>query len=320
MSTLYLCGAGNPEGVRLALTIAREQDRWEAIVLLDDDPDTHGRSILGVEVVGSFDLLGEADAAAGEVANLVARTTTGRRAARERIERFGLPFAPLIHPGVDTTGVELGTDVIVYQQAIVGPEVSIADSSVLFMGAIAGHESRLGRYCVVAANAVLNARVELADGVYVGTNATILPELTIGPWATVGAGSVVVQDVSAGTTVMGVPAEILMTADGEETMTFSAPRNPIEESVARIWGTVLKTEQIGIRDNFFKLGGTSLSMIRIASQIQETFQVDISFQDFFREPTVAGIARTLQESILEQADDSVMEEVLHEIEAPSSEP
>ncbi len=213
MRELYLCAAGNSEGVRLALRINQEQPRWERIVLLDDDAAKHGQSILGVEIAGSFGMLEQASPDSAEVVNLVARATDKRWLARRKIEAYHLPFAPLISPRVDTMGVDFGKDIIVYQNATLCAKAWVDEGSVVFMGAVVGHQSRLGRCCVVAPNAVVNARVELGDGVYVGTNAAILPEVKVGAWATIGAGSTVMQDVPAGATVMGVPAEIVMTAD-----------------------------------------------------------------------------------------------------------
>jgi len=46
MNTLYLCGAGNPEGVRLARKINRARCRWDRIVVLDDDPSKLGQNEL----------------------------------------------------------------------------------------------------------------------------------------------------------------------------------------------------------------------------------------------------------------------------------
>lgn len=209
MSVLYLCGAGNSEGVRLALRANQEQHRWDRLVLVDDDPAKHGQSILGVEIVGPFAMLERVEPEEAEVVNLVARTTAKRLSARCRIERYGLPFATLIHPSVDMTGSAHHGDITVYQNATVGPLVSLGCSSVVFMGAVVGHGSQLGEGCVVAPNAVINARVRSDDGVYVGTNATILPDVKIGAWATIAAGSVVMKNVPEGATVMGNPAKTL---------------------------------------------------------------------------------------------------------------
>jgi sugar O-acyltransferase (sialic acid O-acetyltransferase NeuD family) len=227
MTSLYLCGVGNPEGVRLALTINGAEGRWDRIMALDDDPSTKGKFILGVEIVGPFSVLEQVDPASTEVANLVARTTRKREAAKRRIQEYGLPFASLIAPDVDSTWVELGDDLTVYPHASLYANSRVGEGSVVFGGAIAGHASRVGRCCVVAPGAVINARVELAEGVYVGTNASILPDLKIGAWATIGANSAVLEDVPAGATVMGVPAQILIPGGGEQS--GQAPGRPAGE-------------------------------------------------------------------------------------------
>ena len=215
MKTLYLCGAGNVEGVRLAQTVNRRQGRWDRIVLLDDDPAKRGCSIIGVDVAGPFSMLEDVDAEFSEVSNMVARTTLKRWLALDKISRYGPRSACLVHPSAETSGATLGQGAVIYQFATVGPNVSLGDGCVVFMGAIAGHGSQLGPGCVLAPNAVVNARVELGEGVYVGTNATILPDVKVGPWATIGAGSAVMQDVPACATVMGVPGRVIMTLDSK---------------------------------------------------------------------------------------------------------
>ena len=237
MTTLYLCGAGNPEGVRLALNINRAQSRWDRIIVLDDDPSKHGQSIFGVEIGGSFTALGQADPASSEVVNLVARTTSKRQSALNNILAYGLPFASLIDPGVDMTGVDVGKDITVYRNVLFCANATVDEGSVFFAGAIVGHGCCLGRCCVVAPGAVINARVELGDGVYIGTNASILPELKIGAWATIGANSAVVQDVPAGATVMGVPAQLLMLGSedlsGESSNGLAGERGSPEQTEIR---------------------------------------------------------------------------------------
>ena len=85
MKTLYLCGAGNPEGVRLAIRINEQQARWDKIIVLDDDPNKHGKSITGIEIAGPFELLKHADVNSAEVSNLVSRTTVKRLSALQKI-------------------------------------------------------------------------------------------------------------------------------------------------------------------------------------------------------------------------------------------
>ena len=211
--TLYLCGAGNLEGVRLALRINEKHARWKKIVILDDNPAKHGQSILGLEVAGPFAQLEQVDVDSTEVANLVTRTTTKRESARQKIKAYRVPFAALIDPSVDVLGVDYANDITVYQAAIFAAGAFVDESSVVHLGAMVGHGCRIGKGCVIAPGAIVNARVQLGDGVYVGTNASVLPDLKIGPWATIGANSAVVEDVPAGATVMGVPAQVIMMRD-----------------------------------------------------------------------------------------------------------
>jgi len=210
MKTLYLCGAGKPEGVRLALTVNKTKNRWERVIILDDDPSKHGQSILGVEITGPFSALKQADPESDEVSNMVARTTKARQAALRKIKEYGLPFATLINQDIDISGVDFSKDITVYPNAQLCANATVGEGLVALMGAIVGHECNVGRGCIVAPGAVINARVQVGDGVYVGTNASILPDLRVGPWATIGANSAVVQDVPAGATVIGVPAQIFM--------------------------------------------------------------------------------------------------------------
>jgi acyl-CoA synthetase (AMP-forming)/AMP-acid ligase II/acyl carrier protein len=83
---------------------------------------------------------------------------------------------------------------------------------------------------------------------------------------------------------------------------FIAPRNPLEENLVRIWREVLKLEQVGIQDNFFMLGGDSLLAIQIVSRIRTVFQVEPELSILFREPTIAELAATIQELILNQIE------------------
>ncbi|HLP47042.1 MAG TPA: non-ribosomal peptide synthetase [Candidatus Kapabacteria bacterium] len=68
--------------------------------------------------------------------------------------------------------------------------------------------------------------------------------------------------------------------------TYIAPRDELEKTIAGIWKEVLKIDKIGINDNFFNIGGTSLSAIQVNSRIGEMFGAEIPIVKFFEFPTI----------------------------------
>lgn len=68
------------------------------------------------------------------------------------------------------------------------------------------------------------------------------------------------------------------------------PQSEIERVLAAMFAKVLGAEGVGINDNFFNLGGHSLLVTQVLANIGKTFNVEFQAVDFYREPTVAGIA------------------------------
>src|SRR5579884_157746 len=81
----------------------------------------------------------------------------------------------------------------------------------------------------------------------------------------------------------------------EEKVCFVAPRNALEAQIAEIFEDVVGKSPIGVIDNFFALGGHSLSAMRLLSRLQSKFGQSISLSDFFQEATVECIANVLHE-------------------------
>jgi acyl-CoA synthetase (AMP-forming)/AMP-acid ligase II/acyl carrier protein len=101
---------------------------------------------------------------------------------------------------------------------------------------------------------------------------------------------------------------------------FTAPRSLLEELLSSIWTEVLKLDRIGVDDNFFQLGGDSLMATQVAVRIQNRLCVELSVSSLFRDPSIAALARMLEEahpslvSLLNELENLSEEETLRLLE------
>ena len=82
----------------------------------------------------------------------------------------------------------------------------------------------------------------------------------------------------------------------EVSANFIAPRTVMEETVAEIWRQTLGITQVGVESNFFDLGGHSLLATRVMSQIRESCGIELPLRVLFESPTIAALARKLEEA------------------------
>lgn len=73
------------------------------------------------------------------------------------------------------------------------------------------------------------------------------------------------------------------------------PRTATEEVLTAIWSDVLGLEKVGIHDNFFALGGHSLSAMQVIARLRETFKVELPISCLFDYPTVVELDRQISE-------------------------
>jgi amino acid adenylation domain-containing protein len=77
------------------------------------------------------------------------------------------------------------------------------------------------------------------------------------------------------------------------------PRNDLEKKLVSIWQEVLNFPDVGIHDDFFALGGSSLLAVGIVSRIVGDLKLELPVRDFFANPTIATQARHIH-SFLDQ--------------------
>ncbi|AXG70687.1 tyrocidine synthase 3 [Kordia sp. SMS9] len=71
---------------------------------------------------------------------------------------------------------------------------------------------------------------------------------------------------------------------------YVAPKSNIEKSLVAIWENILEKKQIGIKDDFFALGGHSIKAVRILFEIKKEFNIEINIVKIFESPTIENLA------------------------------
>ncbi|WP_298731550.1 condensation domain-containing protein, partial [uncultured Chitinophaga sp.] len=80
----------------------------------------------------------------------------------------------------------------------------------------------------------------------------------------------------------------------EGDLNYVAPANDTEQQIANIWQEILGREKVGIRDNFFDLGGDSIKILRVLAAVRKQLNLDIPVADVYKHPTIETLlANTL---------------------------
>lgn len=79
--------------------------------------------------------------------------------------------------------------------------------------------------------------------------------------------------------------------DDDQRTIADPPGDDLQRTIAGIWCDVLGVRAVGIRDNFFDLGGDSLLLVEVHRQIRHRLRADMPMTNLFRNPTVESLAR-----------------------------
>jgi amino acid adenylation domain-containing protein len=75
---------------------------------------------------------------------------------------------------------------------------------------------------------------------------------------------------------------------------YLAPRDAVELALARMWAKCLGRPRVGVRDDFFDLGGNSIVAARLFAQIQRVFDRNLDPTALLRAPTIERLAPLLR--------------------------
>jgi acyl-coenzyme A synthetase/AMP-(fatty) acid ligase/acyl carrier protein len=71
------------------------------------------------------------------------------------------------------------------------------------------------------------------------------------------------------------------------------PQSELERTLAQLWQRILKVQDVELDQNFFDLGGDSLLLVAVHSNLQKTLQRQISLTDLFEFSTIRRLAQHL---------------------------
>ncbi|MGH3983633.1 MAG: amino acid adenylation domain-containing protein [Pseudonocardiaceae bacterium] len=111
----------------------------------------------------------------------------------------------------------------------------------------------------------------------------ILPEAQRHQWGLIHRKEPTVREWSAGPSIGYVP-----------------PSTDTERVLAEMWADVLTVDKVGVGDDFFQLGGDSISSLHITTRIKTAFDVTLTPRDVLTARTVSALAEAVEEAILRE--------------------
>ncbi|MFI0112530.1 amino acid adenylation domain-containing protein [Streptomyces globisporus] len=147
-------------------------------------------------------------------------------------------------------------------------------------------DAALCAYCVPEAGAALDVRAlrrHLARSLpsyMIPSHFTELPALPLTP------------NGKVDTTALPAPRAEAGDRPHEEPVTL------YEVSVARHWKTLLGREQVGLEDDFFELGGSSIKLIELLHHLRSEFGIGVPVSRLYQVTTLHGMAATVQDVLL----------------------
>ncbi len=80
----------------------------------------------------------------------------------------------------------------------------------------------------------------------------------------------------------------------ERELAYTEPTTDVERKLCALWKQVLGVERVGVHDNFFQLGGDSLSAAEMIARFPDHFGMELPLASLFEASTIAGLAGYLE--------------------------
>lgn len=100
----------------------------------------------------------------------------------------------------------------------------------------------------------------------------------------------------------------------DQVVAFVEPRTETEQILATdLFAPMLRAERVDVVRNFFEAGGSSLQAAQVIAGIRRRFGVEVSVAEFFREPTVEGLAQVIDRAGTGSLDDDGLLDMIEQL-------
>jgi sugar O-acyltransferase (sialic acid O-acetyltransferase NeuD family) len=199
---ILIIGAGNA-AVQLIDLLARVPGQ-RPVACVDDAPKLHGRTVMGVPVIGACSKVRPAfeDGLFDACIVSVSKSIAFRERMFEELAGAGIPFTNVIDPSASIrTNVTLGQGNVILAYTHVGACSSIGNGNFLGPFADIEHHNTVGNFCTFGPGVLTSGGVTIGDRVKFGTGIFIEPHLTVGSDSIVASGAILTANVPDGSLV-----------------------------------------------------------------------------------------------------------------------
>ena len=198
---ILILGGGNI--AVLVLDILARIPNQQAVGILDDNPNLHGRMIQGCPVLGPLDDITRLwREAAFDAATLAIGVLPLRSDLFEKYHAAGIRFANIVDPSALVLADALmGSGNLIMSFCRIGPEAIIGHNNFLSAYVSLEHHNLLGDHCTFGPAVFTSGGVRMGNRVRFGAGVFIEPRLSIGDDVTIASGIVLTANVPSGATV-----------------------------------------------------------------------------------------------------------------------
>ncbi|MBK1694454.1 hypothetical protein CKO09_06830 [Chromatium weissei] len=192
---LILGGSG---GAALVLDILSDVLTQQAIGILDNNPKLFNTTLMGVPVIGGFDLAIQLwqEKKFDTLISTVVKDIADRVSIFERFTQIGIPFTNIIAANANVRrDCRMGTGNLIVHGSYIATGVTLGNNNFLAAGTYIEHHSIIGSHCTFGPRTSLSGRVKVADRVKFGTHVAVEPFIEIGTESVIASGVVLTSHI-----------------------------------------------------------------------------------------------------------------------------